>query len=86
MFVNIIQYLLIVYLHCSVLFCSVLDGNMFATASAQLKVFSSNNKKIQKFTGHPVSTIFYYFPFSLMFILSYCITLSVDFFITICVT
>lgn len=31
------------------------DGKMLATASAQIKVFScSDNKKVQKFSGHPV--------------------------------
>ncbi|KAL6571415.1 hypothetical protein OROHE_003058 [Orobanche hederae] len=30
------------------------DGNMIATAAAQLKIFnSSNHKKLQKFSGHP---------------------------------
>ncbi|KAL5163426.1 WD repeat-containing protein 43 [Glycine soja] len=32
------------------------DGNTLATAAAQLKIFNcSNHKKIQKFSGHPVS-------------------------------
>ncbi|KAG8370468.1 hypothetical protein BUALT_Bualt14G0120000 [Buddleja alternifolia] len=32
------------------------DGNMIATAAAQLKIFnSSNQKKVQKFSGHPAA-------------------------------
>lgn len=35
----------------------IVDGKILATASAQLKTFKcSDLKKIQKFTGHPVST------------------------------
>jgi len=37
------------------------DGKTLATAAAQLKIFnSSNHKKIQKFSGHPVSLIYIY--------------------------
>lgn len=37
---------------------STSDGNILATAAAQLKIFHcSNYKKIQKFSGHPVSII-----------------------------
>lgn len=32
------------------------DGNLIATAAGQLKTFgSSDHKKMQKFSGHPVS-------------------------------
>ena len=34
------------------------DGKVLATASAQLRIFDcSNNKKMQKFSGHPVSVV-----------------------------
>lgn len=36
------------------------DGNTLATAAAQLKIFNcSNHKKIQKFSGHPVSLVYF---------------------------
>lgn len=36
------------------------DGKILATAAAQMKIFNlSDHKKIQKFSGHPVSFIFY---------------------------
>lgn len=40
--------------------CSpVIDGKTLATAAAQLKVFDcSDHRKIQKFSGHPVSSYF----------------------------
>lgn len=38
------------------------DGKVLATAAAQLKVFNSSDyKKIQKFSGHPVSPIFIFY-------------------------
>lgn len=36
------------------------DGKTIATAAAQLKIFNcSSHKKIQKFSGHPVSFILF---------------------------
>ncbi|KAG4996919.1 hypothetical protein JHK84_027949 [Glycine max] len=36
------------------------DGNTLATAAAQLKIFNcSNHKKIQKFSGHPGSLVYF---------------------------
>lgn len=32
------------------------DGKTIATAASQMKIFNSDHKKIQKFTGHPVCT------------------------------
>lgn len=45
---------------------SALDGKILATAAAQMKIFNlSDHKKIQKFSGHPVSFIFIPFSFTL---------------------
>lgn len=39
------------------------DGNILATAAGQLRTFdTSDNKKIQKFSGHPVSMSFLLLP------------------------
>lgn len=39
----------------------VSDGKKLATAAAQLKIFNcSNKKKIEKFSGHPVSFICFF--------------------------
>jgi WD40 repeat protein len=39
------------------------DGNILATAAGQLRTFdTSDNKKIQKFSGHPVSMSFLFLP------------------------
>lgn len=44
----------------------ILDGKTLVTAAAQLKTFDcSNHKKIQKFTGHPVSVFSVYIPFGI---------------------
>lgn len=38
--------------------CCLSDGKMLATAAGQLKTFNcSDHKKMQKFSGHPVSVI-----------------------------
>jgi hypothetical protein len=43
---------------------SMSDGKILATASAQLKIFEcSDHKKIQKFSGHPVSVMQFYILF-----------------------
>ena len=39
------------------------DGNILAAAAGQLRTFdTSDNKKIQKFSGHPVSMFFLLLP------------------------
>lgn len=38
--------------------CCLSDGKMLATAAGQLKTFNcSDHRKMQKFSGHPVSVI-----------------------------
>lgn len=38
--------------------CCLSDGKILATAAGQLKTFNcSDHKKMQKFSGHPVSVI-----------------------------
>jgi hypothetical protein len=55
------------------MYFSMSDGKMLATAAAQLKIFNcSDHKKIQKFSGHPVSVMQFYVcsvstPFSSLF-------------------
>jgi len=43
------------------------DGNILAAAAGQLRTFdTSDNKKIQKFSGHPVSMSFLLLPMSFL--------------------
>lgn len=42
------------------------DGKLLATAAAQLKIFNcSDRKKMQKFSGHPVSSFDSYLHFQI---------------------
>jgi hypothetical protein len=48
------------------MYFSMSDGKILATAAAQLKIFNgSDHKKIQKFSGHPVSVMQFYVRFLL---------------------